>query len=392
MKKDCLAWEIKGYGAACAGTVMIDLQLFADNDEKTEKATPKKRQEARKKGQVFQSREISSATVLVFLFVGLKVFGGYIYKELLNFINHLLTEYPFVDNLFSVQVLSKLFAETLTVFARIIVPILTIAVAAGFAMGAAQVGFLFTSETLGFKLDRLNPAIGLKRIFSMKSLVELLKAAVKIAIVAYMAYGFIRGEETGILNTINMDVIAAASYIAGISINLAVRLCIALIVLGILDYGYQWWEYEKSLRMTKQELKEEFKQTEGNPEVKSRIKQKQRQLSLRRMMHEIPKADVVITNPTHFAVALKYDPKVSDAPVVVAKGQDYIALRIKEIARENNVEIVENRQLARTIYYTVDIGQAIPPELYQAVAEVLAFVYSLRERAGIRHGAFSERG
>jgi flagellar biosynthetic protein FlhB len=151
-----------------------------------------------------------------------------------------------------------------------------------------------------------------------------------------------------------------------------------LLVLGAFDFAYQWWEYEKSLKMTKQEVKEEFKQQEGNPEIKSRIRQKQRQLSMRRMMQEVPKADVVITNPTHFACALKYDEKISPAPVLLAKGQDYIALRIKEIAAENDVEVVENKPLARTIYETVEIGEAIPPELYQAVAEVLAFVYSLK--------------
>ena len=151
-----------------------------------------------------------------------------------------------------------------------------------------------------------------------------------------------------------------------------------LIVFGIIDYLYQWWEYERGLRMTKQELKEEYKQVEGNPETKSRIKQKQRQISLRRMMHEVPTADVVITNPTHYAVALKYDAKINDAPVVIAKGQDYIALKIKEIAKNSGVEIVENKELARTLFNTVDIGQAIPPELYQAVAEILAFIYNLK--------------
>lgn len=154
----------------------------------------------------------------------------------------------------------------------------------------------------------------------------------------------------------------------------------AMLVIGVMDYGYQWWEYEKSLRMTKQEVKEEYKETEGNPQIKSRIKQKQRQISMRRMLQDIPKADVVITNPTHFAVAVKYDSNVADAPIVLAKGQDYIALRIKEIAKENNVEIVENKPLARTLYETVEIGGKIPPELYQAVAEVLAYVYNLKRK------------
>ena len=167
-------------------------------------------------------------------------------------------------------------------------------------------------------------------------------------------------------------------YICSTAINLAIRICVVLVILGIFDYGYQWWQYEKDLKMSKQEVKEEYKQTEGNPEIKSRIKQKQRQMSMRRMMQEVPKADVIITNPTHYAIAIKYDAKVSDAPVVIAKGQDYLALRIKEVAKENKVEIIENKPLAKTLYDTVDIGKSIPPELYQAVAEIIAFVYNLK--------------
>lgn len=167
-------------------------------------------------------------------------------------------------------------------------------------------------------------------------------------------------------------------YIVNTSINAALKICMMLVLFGIVDYGYQWWEYEKNLKMSKQEVKEEYKQVEGNPEVKSRIKQKQRQISMKRMIHEVPSADVVITNPTHYAVAIKYDAKLYDAPFVVAKGQNYLAIRIKDIARENKVEIVENRELARTIYNAVDVGEVIPPELYQAVAEILAYIYNLK--------------
>jgi flagellar biosynthetic protein FlhB len=191
---------------------------------------------------------------------------------------------------------------------------------------------------------------------------------------------YLEGQAVNVLNTLDMDVFATAVYIGTTSVNVGIRMCIVLLIMGIMDYGYQWWEYEKNLKMSKQEVKEEYKQMEGNPEIKSKIKQKQRQISMRRMLQDVPKADVVITNPTHFAIAVKYDPEISDAPVVLAKGQDYIALRIKEMAKENKVEIVENKPLARALYETVEIGGRIPPELYQAVAEVLAFVYGLKDK------------
>lgn len=362
----------------------INLQLFAGGSagEKTEKATPKKRNDARKKGQVLQSREISSAMVLMFVFVTVRILGSNIYNQITSYTKYVLTEYPQLEN-FS-DVLPRMFVDSVTVILKIAGPILAVALLAGTAASYAQVGFLFTLETLSVKFSRINPLTGMKRIFSMRGLVELLKSVLKIIIIGYVAYAYINSQAADMLRTMDMDVMAIASFIGQTTLNVAIRICVALVLLGILDYAYQWWEYEKSLRMSKQEVKEEYKQTEGNPEIKSKIKQKQRQLSLRRMMQEVPKADVVITNPTHFACAIKYDSGVALAPVVVAKGQDYLALRIKETARENNVEIVENKVLARTIYETVDIGEAIPQELYQAVAEILAFVYSLKgkTRAG----------
>jgi len=364
--------------------IRINLQLFADSGDKTEKATPKKRQEARKKGQVLQSREIVSVTVLIFVFISLRLFGSYIYQQVSEFLRTVLNEYAKDGNLFTYNGLTRLFIDTIIVLLKTTGPVMAVAVISGLVGGYAQVGFLFTLEPLAFKFSRINPLNGLKRLFSLQGAVELAKAVIKITVIGYIAYSYLNGEKEKVLKLMDMDIAAIAQYIGITSINVAVRICIALVILGVLDYGYQWWEYEKSLRMSKQELKEEYKQTEGNPEIKAKIKQKQRQISLRRMMHEVPKADVVITNPTHYAVALKYDADVSDAPVVVAKGQDFIALRIKETAKENNVEIVENRELARTLYDTVDVGEAIPPELYQAVAEVLAFVYSLKGKSGGR--------
>ncbi len=354
----------------------INLQLFAD-DSKTEKATPKRREDARKKGQVLYSREMASALVLVAVFLGAKLLGGQAYYEMASYAKKVFAEY-LGTNMLSINELMKMFTECLFVFLKAAVPVFGIATVIGLVAGYSQVGFLFTTEGISMRFNRINPISGFRRIFSSKALVELIKSALKITVIGYTAYRYLKGEAGNILQLMSLSTAGILTYIANLILNVAFRICIALILLGLLDYLYQWWEYEKSLRMSKQEVKEEFKQIEGNPEIKSRIKQKQRQISMRRMMQEVPKADVVITNPTHYAVAIKYDAEVSDAPVVLAKGQDYIALRIRKAAEENNVEIVENKPLAKALYETVDVGEAIPPELYEAVAEVLAFVYTLK--------------
>ncbi|MGE5613904.1 MAG: flagellar biosynthesis protein FlhB [Bacillota bacterium] len=364
--------------------VRVNLQLFAASitgEERTERATPKKRRDARKKGQVFQSREISMAVVLLLAFISIKVFSNNISAVLYDFTVKVLTEYPRMDGLNMPGILAVLFTDALIVFLRTAGPIILTTAITGLIVSLAQVGFLFTVELLMPRLDRINPFSGIKRLFSMNGAVEFVKALLKVILISYVSYVYLNGKAHAIMGLMNMEIEQISAFICQTSLDLAIRVCVTLVILGVFDYGYQWWEYEKSLKMTKKEVKEEYKQTEGNPEIKSRIRQKQRQLSLRRMMQEVPKADVVITNPTHLACALKYDAEESPAPVLVAKGQDYIAARIKEIAKEHNVEIVENKQLARTIYETVDIGQAIPPELYQAVAEVLAFVYSLKGKA-----------
>ncbi len=361
--------------------IRINLQLFAgDSGEKTEKATPKKRRDARERGQVFKSQEITSALIVLLVFVVIKISGGFVYRRLAGYTEEVIAEYSRINDFFVIDTMRKYMAEAIMETFIILAPILATAFAAALITQYAQVGFLFTTKTLGFKFSRINPINGFKRIFSLKGAVELIKAILKVCIVGYVAYSFIRGEATNIMNVMSMDIKGIVQYLAATTVNMGIRLSVMLVMIGLLDYGYQWWEYEKEMRMTKQEVKEEYKMLEGNPEIKSKIKQKQRQISMRRMLQEVPKADVVITNPTHYAVALKYDSNVSDAPVVVAKGVDFIAERIKEVARENDVEIVENRELARALYDKVDIGETIPQELYQAVAEVLAFVYSLKNK------------
>lgn len=361
--------------------IQVNLQLFAGGGgggEKTEKATAKKRQDARKKGQVLQSREITSAMVLLFVFITLRIFGSTIYGEMMNFAKKVFVEYPQTENLYMPDIIVKVFIDSAIVLLKTVGPVFLVSALTGIIVSYAQVGFLFTMETISFKFERINPLQGFKRLFSSRGAIELVKSLLKIIIIGYVAYSYLNGQASNVLRLMEMDLINVATFIATTAINVAIRICVALLILGVLDYAYQWWEYEKNLKMSKQEIKEEYKQMEGNPEIKSKIKQKQRQMSMSRMMQEVPKADVVITNPTHFACAIKYDASVSAAPILVAKGQDFIALRIKETAKENKVEIVENKPLARTIYDTVEIGKAIPPELYQAVAEILAFVYNLK--------------
>lgn len=357
----------------------LNYQLFAGGgDDKTEKATPKKKSDARKKGQVFQSREMSASLILLLMIVSMNAFGSILYQQLSGFIKKAFTEYLTNKDAFDTGILAKLFIDGVTVLAKTSLPLLLIAMVAGLLAAYAQVGILFTLETLRPQGDRINPLSGFKRIFSMRSVVELVKSIIKISIVSWVAYSYLKSKSNEVVALMNKDLLDILSFVGKSAFDVALRICVAMIIVGFLDYLYQRYDYEKSLKMTKQEVKEEFKQMEGNPEIKSKIKQKQRQMSMKRMMQEIPKADVVITNPTHFAVAIKYDSEKASAPIVVAKGQDYIALRIKQIATDNKVQIVENKPLARTLFSTVDIGQQIPPELYQAVAEILAFVYNLK--------------
>ncbi|HHY90907.1 MAG TPA: flagellar biosynthesis protein FlhB [Clostridiales bacterium] len=357
-------------------SIRIQLQLFTG--EKTEKATPKRRKEAREKGQVRQSREINSAFVLLFAFIALKLASSFICNNLKIFTERIFTEMTNLDILFTVKGIHHLLVLMTMVAGKMVVPILGTVFVVGLVCSYAQVGFLFTTKTLAFKPSKLNPINGFKRIFSKRSLVELVKSLIKVGIVGYVTISYLLKQSKNITNVFDMELAQIAVYLANTTSNLVFRAAIVLILIAALDFFYQHWEYEKELRMSKQEIKEEYKQMEGDPQVKSKIKEKQRQISMRRMMQDVPKADVIITNPTHYAVALRYDSKIEDAPVVLAKGKDLIAQKIKELALEHEIMIVENKGLARTLYYTVEVGAQIPPELYQAVAEVLAYVYQMK--------------
>ncbi len=361
----------------------IDLQLFAE--EKTEKATPRRRQEARRKGQVVKSREFNSAVILLAILLVLKYT---LYNKIINysiFMESFLSDYIIKSDLYSLTNLAVLNRNLLLTISGFLLPILGTAVIISIIINYIQVGSLFTTEPIKIKLERLNPIEGFKRLFSKRAIVELLKSVIKVSIVVYVVYVSIKKRLTFIPLLTDMDIIEAVKYIGDAIFDASIKVGTALLVLSIADYMYQRREHERSLMMSKEDIKEEFKQTEGNPLIKSRIRQMQRQVMMRRMMQAIPEADVVITNPYHLAVAIKYDSKKHSAPVVVAKGANLIAEKIKEIAMINKVEIVENKPLAQLLYKSVEIGEMVPEELYQAVAEVLAFVYSLKQRREFIH-------
>ena len=361
----------------------IDLQLFADGPggEKTEKATSKKREDARKKGSVMKSTEIVTAFILLVAFFVIRISGGLIYRYTSQYTSRVITEYSIAQDSFTLNGLYRVFIDGLVTFIICVGPILAIVFITAFVANAAQVGFTFSAEAIMFKPNKINPITGFKRMFSMKSTVNLIKSLLKVVVIGMIAYSYIKGKLDSIMMLMRVsDVTLIVSKGLDIIFGLAFQTCVAMLILAVFDYAYQWWQFEKDIKMTKQEVKEEYKQMEGDPKVKSKIKEKQRQISMQRMMSEVPKADVVITNPTHFAIAIRYDLEVADAPVVLAKGQDYIAYRIKQIAMENDIEIVENKPLARSLYESTEIGEMIPAELYQAVAEVLAFVYNLKNK------------
>lgn len=354
------------------------LQLFAE--EKTEKATPKKRQDVRKKGQVFQSRDLNNAVILLIGALLLNIFFPVFVSSIFNLIKQLSTIYiQNINDIYTIQNMHAFFTSIILSILEIILPALIIILIASLAMNFGQVGFAVSGENMGFKLNRLNPIEGFKRIFSKKGIIELLKSILKIVIVGYVAYVTIRSQINIFPRLMNMSVSEMINYLESSVVGLGLKLGLVVMILSVLDYAYQWWDFEKNIMMTKEEIKEELKETEGNPQIKSKVRDKQRRMSMNRMIKSVEDADVVITNPTHIAVALKYDPKIAGAPLLVAKGVDFLAEKIKNIAKKNDVPIVENVQVARALYSMTEIGEAIPEDLYYAVAEILAFVYSMNK-------------
>jgi flagellar biosynthetic protein FlhB len=347
------------------------------SEEKTEKATPKRRSQARKKGQVAHSREVSSVVIIMTTLSVLYFAGSWIFFNISGVFSGIyqnIATLP-LDNVSDANaLLIQMFGNIFSILMPILLPIVIAAVVAN----VAQVGFEFHSETMKLTLNKLNPITGLKKFVSLKSLVELAKSIVKITIVGGIAYAVVAGEMQLFPSLIQQTVVEIMLFIARVAFKIFFYVCLAMIVLAVLDYVYQRWQHEKSLKMTKQEVKDERKQSEGDPKVKARIRKIQFEMAQRRMMEAIPQADVVITNPTHLALAIQFDAKQMVAPRVLAKGAGFIAERIKEIAREHHIPIVEDKPLAQVMYKMVEIGDYIPVELYRAVAEILAYVYRLK--------------
>lgn len=359
------------------GSFTFDLQLF--NGEKTEDPTSKRKSDARKKGQVAKSQEMNSAFILLSAFMALKVIGSYVYDQIVAYIVFIFSNLSFLSQDLSVNGLMYLFFGILGVLAKTALPIMLSIMLIAVIVNLYQVGINFTTQPLMPSLNKLDPISGAKKMFSKRSLVELAKSIFKIVVVGYFIIQFLR-EEIGYLpQLIYSDLYASLNFVTSVIFRLAFQLCGVLLILAAFDFMYQKWEHKQSLKMSKQDVKEEMKQSEGDPFIKGKIRQKQRAMAMQRMMQEVPKADVIITNPTHFAVALKYE-KGMTAPLVVAKGQDLIAQRIKAIAREAKVVIVENKPLARALYSTTEVGDIVPQELYKSVAEVLAYVYRLKKK------------
>ncbi|MDT8859010.1 flagellar biosynthesis protein FlhB [Alkalihalobacillus sp. MEB130] len=354
----------------------IDLQYFAE--EKTEKATPKKRQDTRKKGQVAKSTDVNTAIILLLVFLFLWMFGGLLGETLFNLLKHTFQTYLLMD--MTEANFAAMFYELVMEAAIVLLPIMLIALIAGVLASYIQVGVLFAPEAIKMKLSKLDPIKGAKRIFSVRALVELLKSLLKISLAGVVVFIIIwlRLEEVMMLS--QKSVADGFVLIAELTAILGISVAILLLILSIPDYLYQKYDHEKQIKMSKKDIKDEHKNMEGDPRIKSKRKQKQMEMAMQRMMQEVPKADVVITNPTHFAVALRYDEEKADAPFVVAKGVDFMAQKIKGVAAEHKVVTVENRPLARALYHQTDVGDVVPEELFKAVAEVLAYVYRLKNK------------
>lgn len=364
-----------------------DLQWFAKDGqggEKTEPATAKKLKEAREEGKVAKSKELTSAFDLIVLFLVLKIFISFVgegFLEVFSYTYKLMPDFVAINAKdVSPQAVSSFLAAVFVRMLKIAAPFFLFGVVVTFLVSVLQVGFKVSKKAMKPKADKFNPLNGFKRMFSKDSLFELFKSLLKIFVVVYVAYTSIKGEVNDIFILYDMPLSQAIALCGEVILNAGLKISLVYLIIGLADFIYQKYRFKDDMKMTKQEVKDEYKNTEGNPEIKGRQRQKMREVSRRRMMQDVPKADVVITNPTHLAVAVKYDSENAKAPVVVAKGEDYLAQKIRETAKENKIEIVENKPLARMLYANVDIGAEIPPELYQAVAEILAMVYNMKNK------------
>lgn len=342
-------------------------------EEKTEKATPKKRRDQRKEGNVLQSKEIVTAASVLGIFASMRLLAGFMMKNILNYTQRSFESLG--ETTVTTDSVMAIFVDVITVVALVVLPICAIAMVLGIIPTIAQTRGLFTMKAVRPKFSRLNPLEGIKKMFTAQAIIGILKGLIEVIIIIYMVYNEISDRMPRILSLMDTGLMQGLAYAALCIFDIVMLICVVLVFVAAADFLFQWWQFEKKLKMSKQEVKEEFKQMEGDPQVKSKIKQRQQQMAQSRMMQDVPSADVIIRNPTHYAVALKYDQDKNRAPQVVAKGKNYLALKIVQIGEENGVYTMENPPLARALYAQVDLGREIPFELYDAVAEVLTVVY-----------------
>lgn len=347
--------------------------------EKTEKATPKRRRDERKKGNVSVSKDIVTVCTLLGGFYVLKFTFLSAYTALKGYLLKYLGYMETLADLSTDRVM-EMGIDGVIVAAKIVAPLMAFVMILSVAATMFQTKPLFAIDSLKPKFSKLNPINGIKKLFSLRSLVDVLKGIIKISILFYILVDFIKGEIHQLPKLLSVDLLTASGYMFQTVFSMAIKIGAAFAVISVFDFFYQRWEYERQLKMSKQEIKEEYKQLEGDPQIKGKIKQLQRQRAMSRMMQQVPDADVVIKNPTHFAVALRYDPERDAAPVLLAKGQDHLALRIIKVAEENNVTVIENRPLARGIFATTELNQELPREFYGAVAEILVHIYKLNRK------------
>lgn len=366
-------------------SLVYNLQFFAKDGpggEKTEEPTSKKLSDARKEGQVAKSKEITNAFEMLAAFLMLRFLAQYMGTSFVGNMRNLYTRIPEFANLYEghirVHLFRSVFIDSLTRILLIVLPFLLVGFVVAFITNLLQVKWKVTTKPLKPKFNKLNPVSGFKRFFSINSVVELIKSVLKLTLIGYVVYNYLKKNMPPIYMLYDLSLNQGILQVGMLVINLGIRIALFYMLIAAADFVYQKVKFKKDMKMTKQEVKDEYKNSEGDPQIKSRQRQRMMESSRRRMMSNLPQADVVITNPTHFAVAIKYDPELYDAPYVVAKGADYLAQKIKDVAKENRIEIVENKPLARMLYANVDVGSVVPPELYQAVAEVLAFVYHLQ--------------
>jgi flagellar biosynthetic protein FlhB len=352
---------------------------MSEDSDKTEEPTEHKLQEARKKGQIFKSQEIISTTMLLATAGVLMSFGGWMFGQLMDFTKHewgdlmVNSDFPHRDTMLDMLWI-------IIGFMKVLMPLLMFAFVMAIIANIAQIQFLFSTEPMIPKLSKINPIDGFKKIFSAKSLMELAKQIAKLSIIGVIVYKCVSGALPNLVKLVMCDMTFTVTLIRSICVEIIKKVLVGCTVIAIIDYIFQKKQFMKEMKMSMQELKDEYKDTEGNPQVKGKIRQLMRQGAQQRMMEGAGGANAVVTNPTHLAVAIKYEQGVDAAPLVVAKGERLVAVQIKLIAEENDIPIIENVELARALFGACEVGQAIPPELYKGVAEVLAYIYKLKRK------------